>query len=109
MVGQLLENNQQIKKWNKLKTEFDLIDNEKFLIVQIIHALPILWKEILRNHTESINNLVIQDHHLVKEHQILSLNKLSVTLYEILVDTNNIKPTSQTYYENLFSNLKPDW
>ena len=47
LVGQLLENNQQIKKWNKLKTEFDLNDNEKFLIVQIIHALPILWKEIL--------------------------------------------------------------
>ena len=108
-IGQLFQNNQQIKKWNELKTEFDLIENEKFLIVQIIHALPILWKEILRNYTESINNLVIQDHHLVNEHQILSLNKLSVTLYEILVDTNNIKPTSQTYYENLFSNLKPDW
>ena len=110
MVGQLLENNQQIKKWNKLKTEFDLNDNEKFLIVQIIHALPILWKEILWNYTESINNLVIQDHHLIKEHQILSLNKLnSATLYEILIDANNIKPTSQTYFENLFSNFKPDW
>ena len=56
----------QIKKWNELKTEFDLNENEKFLIVQIIHALPILGKEILRNYTESINNLVIQDHHLIK-------------------------------------------
>ena len=109
-VGQLFQKNELIKKWNELKTEFDLIENEKFIIAQIIHALPILWKEILRNYTESINNLVIQDHHLIKEHQILSLNKLnSVTLYEILIDTNNIKPTSKTYYENLFSNLKPDW
>ena len=40
-VGQLFQNNQQIKKWNEIKTEFDLIKNEKFLIVQIIHALPI--------------------------------------------------------------------
>ena len=46
-AGQLFQNNQQIKTWNELKTEFDLIKKEKFLIVQIIHALPILWKEIL--------------------------------------------------------------
>ena len=85
----------QIKKWNELKTEFDLIENEKFLIVQIIHALPISWKEILRNYTESINNLVIQDHHLIKKHQMLSLNKLNrATLHEILTDANNVEPTS---------------
>ena len=47
---------------------------------------------------------------MIKKHQILSLNKLnSATLYEILIDANNIKPTSQTYFENLFSNFKPDW
>ena len=109
-VGQLFQNNQQIKKCEELKTEFDLIEKEKFVIVQITHALPISWKEILRNYTKNINNLVFQDHHLIKKHQILSLNKLnSATLYEILIDANNIKPTSQTYFENLFSNFKPDW
>ena len=47
---------------------------------------------------------------MIKKYQILSLNKLnSATLYEILIDANNIKPTSQTYFENLFSNFKPDW
>ena len=64
--GQLFQNNQQIKTWNELKAEFHLIENEKFLIVQIIQALPISWKEILRNYTERINNLVIHDHHLIK-------------------------------------------
>ena len=53
---------------------------------------------------------MIQDHHLIKKHQILSLNKLnSVTLYEILIDANNIKPTTQTHFESLFLNFKPDW
>ena len=109
-VGQFFQNNQQIKKQDELKTEFDLIENEKFFFVQIIHALLISWKEILRSYTESINNPVIQDHHLIKKYQILSLNKLnSATLYEILIDANNVKPTSQTYFENLFSNFKPDW
>ena len=67
-------------------------------------------KKILRNYTDSINNLVIQDHHLIKKHQVFSLNKLnSATYYEILIDANKIKPTSQTYFENLFPNFKPDW
>ena len=66
-VGQLFQNNQEIKKQDKLKTEFDLIENEKFIILQITHALTISWKGILQNYTESINNLAIQDHHLIKK------------------------------------------
>ena len=64
-VGKLFQNNQQIKKWDELETEFDLIEKEKFLIVQITHALPISWKEILQNYTENINNLVFQEHQLI--------------------------------------------
>ena len=52
-VGQPFQNNQQIKTWDELKTESYLIENEKFLIVQIIHALPMSWKKILRKYTES--------------------------------------------------------
>ena len=39
-MGQLFQNYQQIKKSDELKTEFDLLENEKFLIAQIIHPLP---------------------------------------------------------------------
>ena len=45
-----------INKLNELKMEFDLIENEKFLIVQIIHIFLSLWKQIMRNYTEIINN-----------------------------------------------------
>ena len=41
-VAHLFQNSQQSKKWEELKTEFDLIENENFLIVQITHALPSL-------------------------------------------------------------------
>ena len=109
-LGQLFQNNQQIKKWDELKTEFDLIENEVFLIVQITHVLPSTLNKILQNYTENMSNLVIQDHHVIKKHQIFSLNKLnSATLYEILIVADKIRPTSQTYFENLFSNFKPDW
>ena len=66
-MGQLFQNRQQIKKWDEQETEFDLIENEKIVIVQITHALPDSCKEFLRNYTESIDNLVIQDHHLIKK------------------------------------------
>ena len=66
-MGQLFQNRQQIKKWDEQETEFDLIENEKIVIVQIAHALPDSRKEFLRNYTESIDNLVIQDHHLIKK------------------------------------------
>ena len=39
-MGQLFQNNQQIKKCDKLKTEFDLIENEKYFIGGITHAFP---------------------------------------------------------------------
>ena len=66
-MGQLFQNRQQIKKWDEQETEFDLIENEKIVIIQITHALPDSRKEFLRNYTESIDNLVIQDHHLIKK------------------------------------------
>ena len=53
----------KLKKWDELKTEFDVIYNEKLLVVQIIYAVAISGKEILRNYSEKINNLVIQDYH----------------------------------------------
>ena len=38
-----------------------------------------------------------------KKKQIFSLNILnSATLHEILIAANEIKPTSQTYFENIF-------
>ena len=38
------------------------------------------------------------------------MNKLnSAKLHEILIEANKIKPTSQTYFKNLFSNFNLDW
>ena len=47
---------------------------------------------------------------MIKKHQISFLNKLNtVTLYEILIHASKIKPTSQTYSENLFPKFKASW
>ena len=52
----------------------------------------------LWNYGNSIN-LAIQDHHLIKKHKILCLNKLdSKELYNIQLLANFLKPTSQAYF-----------
>ena len=55
-------------------------------------------------------NLAIQDHHLIKKHQILWLNKLdSKELRNIQLLANFLKPTSQVYFENVFAGHIFEW
>ena len=47
-------------------------------------------------HHNRWNNLIFLGHHLIKNHQIVSLEKLSAKeLYSIILLSRNIKPTSQ--------------
>ena len=65
--------------------------------------MPKTWKDIILKDKGNAKNLVIFDHHTVRNSQIHSLNKLtSKELYLILVEANTVKPTAQDYFENLF-------
>ena len=78
--------------------------------MQIFNSLPTQWKETIKQDNGNSNNLIIQDHHLIKNHQILCLEKLeSKELYIIQLSTPSIKPTSQRYFENLFERIDFDW
>ena len=50
-----------------MKEEFSLHENQKFILMQITDAIPRSWKQVLKNNIENIDNLVIQDHHLLKK------------------------------------------
>ena len=49
----------------------------QFQYLQIIHALTQHWKKSLNNFAGNLNNLYIQDHHLIKYNTIYSLEKLN--------------------------------
>ena len=50
------------------------------------------------------------DHHIVRNAQIGSLNKVSSKeIYLILVDTNTVKPTAQDSLENFFDSSEFNW
>ena len=59
-------------------------------------------------HDGSLENLLIQDHHLIKKSQILCLNKFnSNELYKIQIIIKN--PTSQSYFKKIFKNSNLYW
>ena len=109
-IGQLFNDNGNIKPWKDLKIEFHLKDTRKIYWLQIIDALPKTWKDIILNNKGNAKGLVIFDHHIVRNSQIHSLNKLtSKQLYLILVEANTVKPTAQDYFENLFETSQFNW
>ena len=126
-IGQLFNVNGNIKPWKDLKIKFDLKDTHKIYWLQILDALPNTWKDIILKDKGNAKNLVIVNHHIVRNSQIYILKKLSSKelylilvqtnsqiyilninkltnkeLYLILVQANTVKPTAQGYFENLF-------
>ena len=83
-VGQLFDSDGKLHCWEFLKEKYLLSQNMKFKWFQLTHALPREWKEAISMHDGSLENLLIQDHHLIKEDQMLCLTKLnSNELYKI--------------------------
>ena len=74
-VGQLFDTDGKLKSWECTKHQFSLKNNMQFQYLQIIHALSQHWKESINNFAGNLNELYIQDHHLIKCNTIYSLEK----------------------------------
>ena len=69
----------------------------------ITHALPQHWKETIKQFAGNLNNLYIQDHHLIKCNAIYNLEKLnSRELYHMQLLLKYDKPTGQGYHKKKF-------
>ena len=105
LIGQLLNNYENVNPWKDLKIEFHLKDTHKIYWLEIIVALPKIWKDIILKDKGNTKNLVIFDHLIFRNSQIFSLHKLtSKELYLILVDANTMKR-----FENLFETSEFNW
>ena len=71
-IGQLFDTDGKLKSWGCIKHQFSLKNN-----LEIIHAVPQHWKESINNFAGNLNNLCIQDHHLINCSTIYSLEKLN--------------------------------
>ena len=67
-------------------------------------------KKIKQNLTKNESNVLVLNHHLIKNARILTLDKLKAKeIYSILISSIKNKPTSQSYSENSFPNYTFDW
>ena len=99
----MLNDNRSKKIWEDTKIELRLKDTHKVYWIQIIDALPKMWKDDILKDNGNSKNLVVFNHHIVRK----SLIKLtSKELYLILVDKNTVKLTTQDYFENLSESSK---
>ena len=108
-LSQLFEG-QIFKDWKDLKLEFNLTDDMYFQWLQLKHAIPLNWKSIISSNLLDVNNLLIQDHHLIKGSRVLSLDKLtSKEKYSLLVSKDRSKPSSNIYFEKMFPGIDLKW
>ena len=82
----------------------------QFQYLQIMHALPQHWKESINNFAGNLNNLYIQDHHLINCNTIYSLEKLNTKrLYHKQMLLKYVKPGCQNYHERKFDGYNFNW
>ena len=109
-VGQLFDGNGKLISWEVLKSQFSLLDRNKFQWLQVIHAIPIEWKNSLSTFEGNLKNVLVQDHNLIKKNHVYCLSRLdSKELYNLQITLKFTKPTSQYYYKTLFNQPDIDW
>ena len=82
-IGDLFENNGEMRGWEHLRAKLGLDDSKKFYWRKIIHAIPLAWKEMFLECGNNISDLIINEHHLINKYQIYCLKKLNVENYKI--------------------------
>ena len=109
-VGQLFHTDGKLKSWDCVKHQFLLKNNMQFQYWQIILALPQHWKETMKQYAGNLNNLYIQDYHLIKCNTIYNLEKLNYKeLYHMQLLLKYDKPTCQGYHEKNFDCYVFNW
>ena len=92
-----------------MRAKLDLDDNKKFYWRQIVDSIPRALKEMFLQCGDNISN-IINEHHLIKKHQIYCLEKLSSReLYSMQLILKVEKPTAQIYFEKNFQSPKLEW
>ena len=66
-INNLLDCLGNFKSWNILKTESKLADSLYFSWMQIINAIPLIWKTIIKHICVSANLLLLNNHLIKKE------------------------------------------
>ena len=100
-----------MKSWETLKNEYYLDNKLYFQWMQLLHAVPLIWKQKINNSEKNVEkNHVIQDHHLIKNTTVIVLDRLTAReIYSVLLLLSGNTPTSQKYFGKVFPSVSFDW
>ena len=93
------KSNGKMRSWED-STEKLGLDDKKNYGRQIIHAIPRVWRQMFIECGDNTSDLIINEHCLIKKHQICCLEKLNRELYNMQLILHLEKPTTQAYFEN---------
>ena len=105
-MSDLVNENCSFKNWETLENEYQLNNKFCFQWMQLIQAIPLIWKEKINDSEKNDEKkYVAQDYHLIKNTRVIALEKLTAReIYSILILSSGNAPTSQKYFGNVFPN-----
>ena len=110
-VSDLVNEHCNFKSWENLKNEY--LSNKKlyFQWVQLIHTIPLIWKQKINDSEKNVEkSYVVQDHHLIKNTIVIVLGKRTAReIYSVLLLSSGNTPTSQKYFGKNFPNENFEW
>ena len=110
-MNDLVNGNCNFESWETLKNKYHLDNKLYFQWMQLIQAIPLIWKQKLRDSGKNVEkSYAVQDHHLIKDTRIIALDKLTTReIYSVLLLSSRKTPTSQKYFDKVFPNENFDW
>ena len=102
-VSDLVNENCNSKGWETLKNEYHL-DNKLYFQCMYVMQIPLIWKQKINNSEKNVGkNDVIQDHHLIRNTRVITLDKLTAReIYSVLLLSSGNTTTSQKYFGKVF-------
>ena len=101
-VSDILDDKGNLKTWENIKIQYKISKNSYFKWIQLTQAIPRSWKKELSQDEGRCRNLLLLNHHLIKNNQLYLVEKLnSRELYSFSIYFKNAKPSFQ-YFETIF-------
>ena len=109
-LKKIFHENGNIKTWDNI-LQYHKINKQLYLKwLQLIYAIPNLWKKEMVHDNENCKNLLFLNHHLIKTNEIHDAEKLNAKeLYSFSIFFKNTKPTLLKHIQDYFSGVQLVW
>ena len=108
-MSDLVNENCNFKSWETLKNEYRLDNKLYFQLMQLIHAIPLIWKQKITDSEKNVEKkYFVHEHHLIKNARVILLEKITARkIYSVLILSSGNTPNLPKIFRQSFSKLKP--